>query len=80
MCEMRVCVCACTCIPERTCTRQLFMETEGKLRVVELEVITVNKPKALGGFEHFTSKKGNRFSLKNNIPFFFLKDSGNIKT
>ena len=56
------------------------METEGKLRVVELEVITVNKPKALGGFEHFTSKKGNRFSLKNNIPFFFLKDSGNIKS
>lgn len=47
------------------------METEGNLHVVELEVLTVNKPKALGGFEHFNSQKGNRFSLKNNIPSFF---------
>ena len=47
------------------------METEGNLHVVELEVITVNKPKCVGGFEHFNSKKHNRFSLKNNIPSFF---------
>lgn len=56
------------------------METEVNLHVVELEVIAVNNPKDLGGFEHFNSKKGNRFSLKNNTHLFSSKVSGNIKT
>ena len=56
------------------------MVTEVNLHVVELEVIAVSKPKDLGGFEHFNSKKGNRFSLKNNIHLFSSKGSGNIET
>lgn len=56
------------------------MVTEVNLQVVELEVIAVNKPKDFGGFEHFNSKKGNRFSLKNNIHLFSSKGSGNIET